>query len=152
MGIVVFILKLVAISLIVDAWLYWLHRAYHSETFPAWFRKIHDPHHKEFLKSGKFHIGKIEWLFTIAIPFLATSILIHPIFFIVVLAWGWFEAARGHRYFKWFNIIPKWYYRKLKFCGIKYHCYHHEVDPSKNFGQMLKIWDGICGTKHEVTI
>jgi len=149
-AVLIFIVKLIVISLVTDTWLYWIHRGYHSKYCPKWLKKTHDYHHTEFLKSGAFKLSIIELLIIVSIPATVISLLIHPAFSLVVLAWSWFEAARGHGHYKWFKIIPKWYYRKLKFCGMRYHLYHHTGDSSKNFGQFLKIWDKICGTEYKL--
>lgn len=130
-----------------DTWLYWLHRAYHSKRFPLWFRKIHYDHHVRFHRDKKFHLHPTEFLLNVSLPFVVTSYLIHPLFIIVVVSWGWFEAARGHGHYWWFKLIPKSYYKKMQYCGYKYHMYHHLKDETKNLGQFLKIWDKICGTE-----
>lgn len=146
----IFLLKIAVIFYVSDAWLYWTHRMYHSPKSPTWLRKIHDYHHSEFLRTQIFKLHWLEWIIAASLPVVVVSYLISPWFCLFSVPWSAFEAARGHNHFKWFRIIPKGYYKSLKFCGIRYHMYHHEVDQMKNFGQMLKLWDIICKTRSEV--
>lgn len=141
--------KTILLCIIIDAWLYWLHRAYHSRLLPRWFRNIHRAHHDRYLENGSFSMSLVEFGFSIFLPFFATSYLLSPWVFPLIVAWGWFEASRGHGKNWWFKWIPASFYRRLWYCGYRYHHYHHAKDESKNLGQFLKIWDKICKTERQ---
>lgn len=145
--ILLFLSKLVVITYFIDAWLYWLHRAFHSTKFPTWFRKWHMGHHVNFQRSELFTLHPMEFLVNASAPFLLICYLIGPWFFPIATVWGLFEAARGHGHFRWFKVIPKSYYVFFRFCGIGYHRVHHMPGGEKvNLGQMLRVWDDLCNT------
>ena len=149
MTVAIFILKMVAITYFIDAWLYWLHVAFHSKRSPVWFRRLHMQHHADFQRSEVFSLHPAELFLDSIVPFFFTSWLMGNYWFFpcVVLPWGVFEAARGHGHFKWFKIIPRGYYKALNFCGTKYHGRHHAPGGENiNLGQMLRTWDNIMGT------
>lgn len=147
MIVLIVLAKLIVMSLLIDAWLYWIHRAYHSDYSPDWIKRIHYQHHESFNHTRVFSLHPVEFLVSISAPFFIVWSMFGLWFFPFALFWAVFEAARGHGHFKWFKLIPKIYYKKLMFCGIRYHDYHHDTDVTKNLGQFLKIWDKICGTE-----
>lgn len=145
-----FALSLIALTYFVDFYLYWFHVAYHSKKFPLWFRNIHKKHHEHFLKTKIFSLHPVEFIIEVIPGALFVYFVIGLWFVPLAVFWAVFEAARGHGHFLWLKI-PKAYYRFFKFCGIRYHLYHHEVDETKNLGQMLKVWDKIMGTMRRDT-
>jgi len=141
-----FPLKLVAITLFVDLYLYILHRAFHSEMFPSAFRNLHMRHHKDFSATNTFALHPIEFFLDFLPGAIFVTWLVGWWFVPVVTFWAWFEASRGHGHYLWFKI-PKAYYRAFGFCGIKYHMLHHTPGHEhENMGQMLKICDRLFGT------
>lgn len=144
--ILLFPLKLVAITLFIDFYLYWFHVAYHRV---PWLKAIHREHHDRFKENGIFNLHPAEFIINFIPGAYFVAWIIGWWFVPVVTLWAVFEAARGHGHFRWFKI-PKTYYRALQYCGIRYHLYHHEVDESKNLGQMLKVWDKIMGTSYKL--
>jgi sterol desaturase/sphingolipid hydroxylase (fatty acid hydroxylase superfamily) len=141
------VLKLVLISLLVDAWLYWVHRFSHSSYSPGWLRRAHGVHHAQFSLRRKFELHPIEFVVE-AIPLMLIGCIMHPLFGFAIIAWGLFEAARGHGHFTWFKLIPRWYYKAFGFCGGRYHAVHHAPHGEHvNMGQMLRLWDVLCNTR-----
>jgi len=128
--------------------MYWEHVGLHFG--PSWLQALHIRHHKEFQLDRKLHLNLIEFLIEIppgfAFSWWLTGSL--PFAFLVVLV-GLYEASRGHGQYKKASKVspPKGYYRYLNFCGGRYHTYHHDFDPTKNLGQMLRNLDEIFGTE-----
>lgn len=155
MIVLIILAKLILLSAFIDTHLYWMHRLYHTEWCPAVLKRAHAYHHASYGKTGNFSVSVTEFMLAIIPPFFVCWYLLSWWFFPIVVAWGMFEAARGHGHFKWFKIIPRAYYKFFRFCGNRYHAVHHTAGGEHvNLGQMLRVWDDICrtGVKHEKAI
>jgi len=145
--ILIFILKIVVITLFVDAWLYWLHVAFHSSWMPYWLGKYHIKHHDDFKRTQKFSIHIVEATLDSSLPCVLATYLFGLWFCPIMIAWGVFEASRGHGQYKWFKLIPRSFYKKAGYIGTRYHMVHHTPGMEHHcLSQMLKWWDILMGT------
>lgn len=129
------VLKILLIIVLLDAWGYWIHRAYHHY---EWLWRIHSVHHQKYA----FHFHPIELFFNFAGPYLVVAYFVGFIFPTIALSVVLFESYRGHGGLRWIRI-PKAAYKGWTTRG--YHKRHHE-NPNINYTQITKFWDWAMGT------
>mgnify|MGYP001602652965 CR=1 FL=1 len=134
--------------LLLDLWIYWMHRAFHEVPFLWRFHEIH--HRDETLDASsavRFHFGEVMisasvrlfLIFTFAIPFVSVII---------------FETiAALSAIFQHSNVrMPKWLERPLSWIIVtpSIHWIHHHVtkeDTNSNYCNIFSWWDLIFKTR-----
>jgi sterol desaturase/sphingolipid hydroxylase (fatty acid hydroxylase superfamily) len=130
--------------IVLDAYLYWVHRALHKYA-PLW--EIHKVHHSAY--APNFHLLEftILWLIPMLIAWLSgytASIFVISFLFV-------YEVTLTHRtVYATTNKVHRLLFRSLKFflANAKYHKAHHDY-PNRNFSQMFNVWDRVMGTMHQ---
>lgn len=134
--------------IILDCWVYWLHRAYHKA--PIMWR-MHEVHHRdEFLDTTsavRFHVTELALssaLRLVLIALLAIP-LMHVILFEVILLCASIFHHSNVR-------LPPAIERKLSRLVVtpSIHWVHHHAvhaDTDSNYASVLSLWDRLFGTK-----
>ncbi len=143
-GAVILIVDLI----LLDLWMYWLHRAYHEVGFMWRFHEIH--HRDEFLDTTsafRFHFGEI--ILSAALRLLPIAILALPLKTVILFETILLCASIFHHS----NIrlperMEKALSRIIVTPGI--HWVHHHAlkrDTNANYASILSLWDRIFCSK-----
>ena len=133
--------------LLLDLWIYWMHRSFHEVPFLWRFHEIH--HRDEFLDATsamRFHFGEVILSAMVRAPFIVllafplSSVLI---FEGVAMILAIFQHSnvklwpRMERALSWFVITPS------------IHWIHHHTlrsDTNSNYGNIFSWWDRLFGS------
>jgi len=134
--------------LLLDLWIYWMHRAFHRVPF-LW--RFHEIHHRDgFLDATsafRFHFAEVilsasvRAAFIVALAMPLSSVIVFETFAAVIV-------TLHHS-----NIrLPRWLERPLSFVIItpSIHWVHHHVirsDTNSNYGTIFSFWDPLFGTR-----
>lgn len=144
-GIAYFIFTIVPITLISDAWFYWLHRSMHH---PKLYKYVHALHHKSLdvnpFTSNSFHIIEALALTLWVLPL----ILFMPVSmaaFGVVQALGLFNNLKSHL---GYELFPA-FFQKAPFNMLVTATNHslHHTQYNGNYGLYFRFWDKWCDTE-----
>jgi sterol desaturase/sphingolipid hydroxylase (fatty acid hydroxylase superfamily) len=139
-------LKLVAALVLLDAWMYWWHRANH--VFPVLWR-FHRMHHSDtamdVTTATRFHLGEhlgSAVLRVGLIPLLGWEVWHLVIYDTLVVALTQFHHAnislgRWDRPLRLFIVTPDMH---------KMHHSNHRPETDSNYSTILSMWDRIAGT------
>jgi len=134
--------------LVLDLWIYWLHRAYHEVPLMWRLHAVHHlDEHLDTTSALRFHAGevvlsagvRIAPIFVFAIPF------VHVVVFeALVLAAAIFHhsniklPARFERILSWFVVTPSIHW-----------VHHHAVraDTDSNYATVLSVWDRLFASR-----
>ena len=134
---------LVSLGVIHEFGFYWTHRLMH--TYPSLY-KYHKVHHEykqnNVLASQHFH--PIDFLISIAIPVIMTTVIVRPHAFTQFQFGFWvltanFDEHLGYA-FPWSAV--RWFPWSA---GTDAHAYHHHVNMGC-YGSKLSVWDWVFGT------
>ena len=128
--------------ILLDCWVYWLHRAYHL--VPAMWR-LHDIHHRdEFLDTTsavRFHVGEVavsSILRLMLIAVLAIPLMTVILFEIILLCVSIFQ----HSNLKLPPVVERAMSRIIVTPSIHWiHHHAHHRDTNSNFASTLSVWD-----------
>ena len=137
-------LQIVALLIILDAYLYFLHRAMHRYEILWAFHKEHHANYK-----ANFHVYEFALLWLV--PMLVAWLCGYMLSMFVIAFVFIFEVGLTHRSaYKKANPVHRAIFRSLKgFLGTaKFHRYHHDY-PTTNYTQMFTFWDMVCKTKYK---
>ena len=134
--------------IILDCWVYWLHRAYH--TVPVMWR-MHEIHHRdEFLDTTsavRFHVAELALssVLRLALIALLAVPLMHVILFETILLCA---SVFHHSNLR----LPRSLERNLSWLVVtpSIHWVHHHAvhaDTNSNYASVLSIWDRLFGSK-----
>jgi len=130
-----------------DAYFYWTHRLMHQ---PRLFRYFHRVHHLSTNPTpwAAYAFGPPEALVQAGIfPLVAFTLPIHPLAFLLFMAWQITYNMLGH---SGFEIWPRWlmdsWLGRLTNTPTN-HVMHHEHFAG-NYGLYFNVWDRLCGTNH----
>lgn len=142
-----FLLSIVLMILLHDAYFYWTHRAMHH---PRLYRWIHHTHHLSTNPTpwAAYAFSPIEALIQAGIgPLIVFLIPVHPAAFALFMLWQITFNVLGHC---GYELFPQWFIRSriANFLNsVTHHGQHHEKFRS-NFGLYFNIWDRLMGTNH----
>ncbi len=134
--------------LILDCWVYWVHRAYHR--LPILWR-LHEIHHRDqFLDSTsavRFHVGEVavsSALRLIPIAFLAIPLETVILFEVILLSASIFQ----HSNLKLSPTLERFLARFLVTPSIHW-VHHHAIrdDTDSNYASVLSFWDLVFRTR-----
>jgi sterol desaturase/sphingolipid hydroxylase (fatty acid hydroxylase superfamily) len=139
-----FALQALLYLVVVDFFVYWIHRAQHRFKF-LW--AFHTTHHSQqqlnFMTSQRVH--PVDHLFQDVCMFAPLFMLgFDESAWIPLYLWGEFNLAAQH------SRIP-WKYGPLYPIVVSpvFHSFHHSVDPEhhdRNFAGLFSFWDRLFGT------
>lgn len=139
--------SVVAVGLIIDIGLYWMHRWSHrSETLWRFHQPHHSPERLYWLNGERRHI--VSALLLAAPGLVAVAILGAPQAALAV----WFAILPVHLAFQHANIDYTLGPLRFLFGVAEMHRWHHKrdyEDAQVNFGEVLLIWDWMFGTGHD---
>lgn len=135
---------------LLDLWVYWLHRAYHRVPF-MW--RLHEVHHRdEFLDTTsavRFHIGEV--VLSALLRLIPIAILALPLATVIAFETLLLCATFFHHS----NIrLPRAVEGALSTVIITpgIHWVHHHArwrDTNSNYGAVLSVWDRLFGSKSQ---
>ena len=133
---------------ILDCWIYWMHRAFHEVPF---FWRFHEIHHRdETLDSTsavRFHFGEVMIsasvrcliIILLAVPFTSVIVFETVAAFAAIFQHSNMKLpARFERVVSWFLVTPS------------IHWIHHHItkeDTNSNYCNIFSWWDLIFGTR-----
>lgn len=128
--------------LILDCWVYWVHRAYHQ--FPLMWR-LHEIHHRdEFLDTTsavRFHIGEVALSSALRlIPIAILAVPLHTVILFEVLLLS--ASIFQHSNIKLHAGVER--HLSRLFVTPSIHWVHHHAnqsDTESNFASVLSFWD-----------
>jgi sterol desaturase/sphingolipid hydroxylase (fatty acid hydroxylase superfamily) len=142
-----FVLSIVVMIFLHDAYFYWTHRWMHGR---RWFRRMHKTHHLSTNPSpwAAYSFSSWEALVQAGIgPLIVFTIPTHPAAFSLFMIWQITFNVFGHC---GHEIWPRWFLDSWlgRFLNTPtHHAMHHE-SFNANYGLYFNIWDRLMGTNH----
>lgn len=142
------VLVLAADLILLDLWVYWVHRAWHRVPVMWRFHKVH--HFDEFLDSTsafRFHLGEV--VTSAALRLIPISLLAIPLGHVIAFETLMLCAVIFHHS----NLrLPRGVERAMSRVIItpSIHWVHHHAvmrDTHSNYGAIFSIWDRLFGSK-----
>jgi sterol desaturase/sphingolipid hydroxylase (fatty acid hydroxylase superfamily) len=136
--------KLAAITLGVDAYMYFKHLLLHTRPFFAFHSQHHGfPNPTPF---AAFAVAPVEAALTFA-PVLALCLPAAPVWAHAYAAWtAGFVALNLYLHSGVEVAALEWLLRRLALNSSAFHNVHHESGGSSNYGELSFLWDRILGT------
>lgn len=145
-GIVWFVVSIVLMMILHDAYFYWTHRAMHSPSLYKYFHKVHhqstDP---SPFTSFAFH--PLEAIVENGITMLFVFLM--PISFTALIIWQVLQQGFNMIGHLGYEVYPSWWLTHPLFkwkTPSTHHNMHHELFKG-NYGLYFTWWDKWCGTE-----
>ena len=136
--------KLAAVTLAVDAYMFMKHMALHSRPLFAFHKQHHAfPNPTPF---ASFAVAPVEAVLTFA-PVLFLCIPAAPVWAHAYAAWT--AGFVGLNLYLHSGVEIAGLERALRACGLNssaFHNVHHESGGSRNYGELMYVWDHLLGT------
>jgi lathosterol oxidase len=142
-----FLLTIVAMVLLHDAYFYWTHRLMHHRRL---YRFFHHTHHLSTSPTpwAAYAFSPAEAVVQAGIaPILIFALPLHPGAFGIFMLWQITFNVFGHC---GYEVYPSWFLRTpfgTFFNTVTHHSMHHEKFKA-NFGLYFNFWDRWMGTNH----
>ncbi|REJ92807.1 MAG: sterol desaturase family protein [Planctomycetota bacterium] len=142
-----FVLSIVVMIVVHDAYFYWTHRLMHH---PRLYRAMHHAHHLSMSPTpwAAYAFSTAEAFVQAGIgPLIVFTMPVHPAAFGLFMVWQIAFNVFGHC---GYEIYPHWFLKSragLLLNSVTHHAMHHEKFRS-NYGLYFNVWDRLMGTNH----
>lgn len=142
-----FVMSLVVMVVLHDAYFYWTHRLMHHRWF---YRRFHHTHHLSTSPTpwAAYAFSPAEAFVQAGIgPLIVFTLPTHPAAFSLFMIWQIAFNVLGHC---GYEIFPKWFLRSpigFVLNTVTHHGLHHEKFGA-NYSLYFNVWDRWMGTNH----
>lgn len=141
------LVSIVTLMVLHDAFFYWTHRLMHHRRLFKWFHRLHHRSHNPSPWAAYAFAPPEAFIQGLFLPAIAFVLPLHPTAILAFILHQIFRNALGH---SGFEIFPARWQRHLllKWINTTSHHHLHHAKGRANYGLYFLWWDRLCGTEH----